>query len=125
MMPKFAVFALRRMSAVTSFISILYILAAVAAWMSCPLRKASIIVLIFAEVCHDAQLYLRVVGREELAAGVGDERLADFLSVFVADGDVLQVGIAGAEASGSGYRLVEGGVYAVRTWLMSWGRASI
>ena len=47
-------------------------------------------VLIFAEVCHDAQLYLRVVGREELAAVVGDERLADFLSVFVADGDQSQ-----------------------------------
>lgn len=45
MMPKFAVFALRRMSAVTSFMSILYILAAVAAWMSCPLRKASIMFL--------------------------------------------------------------------------------
>ena len=74
-------------------------------------------VLIFAEVCHDAQLYLRVVGREELAAGVGDERLADFLSVFVADGDVLQVGIAGAEASGSGHCLVEGGVDASRAWV--------
>ena len=79
-------------------------------------------VLIFAEVCHDAQLYLRVVGREELAAGVGDERLADFLSVFVADGDVLQVGIAGAEASGSGHRLVEGGVYAARTWVDELGQ---
>ena len=69
---------------------------------------------VFAEVGHDAQLDLRVVGREEFAAVVGDEGLADLLAVLVADGDVLQVGVARAESAGGGDGLVERRVDASR-----------
>ena len=62
---------------------------------------------VFAEVGHDAQLDLRVVGREEFAAVVGDEGLADLLAVLVADGDVLQIGVARAEPARGGDGLVE------------------
>ena len=62
---------------------------------------------VFAEVGHDAQLDLRVVGREEFATVVGDEGLADFLAVLVADGDVLQVRVARAEPARGGDGLVE------------------
>ena len=41
------------------------------------------------EVGHDAEFNLRVVGREEFASFFGDECLADFLAVLVADRDVL------------------------------------
>src|SRR3712207_9535157 len=64
-------------------------------------------ILVFAQVRHDAELYLRVVGREEQAILVGDECFAYLLAVLVADGDVLQVRVARAEASRSGDRLVE------------------
>ena len=62
---------------------------------------------IAAEVSHDAQFDLRIVGREELASVIGDEGFADLLAVLVTDGDVLQVGVAGAEPSRGRHRLVE------------------
>ena len=46
-------------------------------------------ILILAKVCHDAQFDLRIVGREEEAAFIGDESLADFFSILVADRDIL------------------------------------
>ena len=46
-------------------------------------------ILILAKVCHDAQFNLRIVGREEEAAFIGDESLADFFSILVADRDIL------------------------------------
>ena len=42
-----------------------------------------------AKVCHYTQLYLRVVGREQDAARLGDECFAYLSSVVVADGDIL------------------------------------
>ena len=69
---------------------------------------------VLAQVGHDAQLDLRIVGREELTAVVGDERLAYLLAVFVAHGDVLQVRVARTEASRGRHRLVERGVDAPR-----------
>ena len=62
------------------------------------------------EVRHQAQLDLRVVGGHEDVAGRGDEGGADLAADRGADGDVLQVGVGGGEASGGGADLVEGGV---------------
>lgn len=81
-------------------------------------------VLIFAEVCHDAQLYLRVVGREELAAGVGDERLADFLPSSSRTGMFCRLGLLELRRPVAVTAWLKE-VYAARMWLMSWGRASI
>ena len=61
---------------------------------------------ITAQVCHNAEFYLAVVGGEEQAPLIGNERLTHFLSVIVTHRDVLQVGIARTEASGSSHSLV-------------------
>ena len=50
-------------------------------------------VLVAAEVGHDAQLNLRIVGTEKRTTVVGHKCLADFATVLPANGDVLQVGI--------------------------------
>lgn len=51
-------------------------------------------VFIATKVGHDAQLYLRVVGREEQTPLFRDKALANLLAVIVSDGDVLQVRVA-------------------------------
>ena len=51
-------------------------------------------VFIATKVGHDAQLYLRVVSREEQTPLFRDKALANFLAVIVSDGDVLQVRVA-------------------------------
>ena len=50
-------------------------------------------VLILTEVCHDAQFYLTIVGREEQLSVVGYEGLAHLLAHGVAHRDILQVGV--------------------------------
>ena len=75
------------------------------------LRRISESILVFAEMGHDTEFYLRIVGREEQAAFVRDKCLADFLAVLVADRDILQIRVTGAEASGRGDGLVERRVY--------------
>src|SRR5262249_33609894 len=45
--------------------------------------------------------------------GLGDEGLADLAADLGADGDVLEVGVAGGEASGGGAGLVEAGMDAL------------
>ena len=66
-------------------------------------------------VGEDAQLDLRVVGGEQLPAGLaGDEGRADFAAFLGADRDVLQVRVAGAEPAGGGDDLVERRVDAAR-----------
>ena len=62
------------------------------------------------QVRQDAQLDLRVVGGDQDVAGLGDERAADVAPDLGADRDVLQVGIAAAQAPGRGDRLVEAGM---------------
>ena len=64
------------------------------------------------EVGEQAQLDLRVVGGEQQVAGLGDEGGANLAAQLGADGDVLQVGIDGREASGGRAGHVEGGVQA-------------
>ena len=46
-----------------------------------------------AKVCHEAQFYLRVVGREENLSFLGDKGFADFAAVLAAHRNVLQVGV--------------------------------
>ena len=72
--------------------------------------NASTSAVVAREVRQHAQLDLRVVGRDQHVAGLGDERAADLAPELGADRDVLQVGIAAAQAAGGGDRLVEAGV---------------
>ena len=66
-------------------------------------------------VGEDAQLDLRVVGGQQQPARLaGGERRADFAAFAGADGDVLQVRVAGAEPARGGDDLVERGVDAAR-----------
>ena len=67
-------------------------------------------ILVLAQMSHETQLDLRVVGAEEELPLVGDERLAYLFSLCVAHGDVLQVGVARRETSRGGDGLVERGV---------------
>lgn len=82
-------------------------------------------IFVFAEMCHDTEFYLRIVGREEKTAFVRNECLADFFAVLVADRNILQVRVLELR------RPVE-----VTVWLkdvctrpvrglISWGSASI
>ena len=45
------------------------------------------------EMCHDTQLNLTIVGREEKASFFGDEGTANLLAVVAAHWDVLQIGV--------------------------------
>jgi hypothetical protein len=62
------------------------------------------------QVRHDAQLDLRIVGRQQQVAGRRDEGLADAPALGRADRDVLQVRIGGRQPAGGRDRLVIGGV---------------
>ena len=42
------------------------------------------------QVCHQAQFYLRVVGREENLSFLGDKGFADFAAVLAAHGNILK-----------------------------------
>ena len=64
------------------------------------------------EVRHQAKLNLAVVRVQQHPARARQERLTDFLALLRADGDVLQIRLAGGNAPGGGGDLVEGGVYA-------------
>jgi len=66
--------------------------------------------LVAAQVGHDPQLDLGVIGRHETPAGRGDERPPDLLPLLGADGNVLEVGIGAGQAAGGRDSLVERGV---------------
>ena len=74
-------------------------------------------ILVLAQMRHNAQFNLWVVGGEEFASVIGNEGFTDFFAVLVTNGDILQVRIAGTESSGSGHRLIEGGMDTSRTWV--------
>lgn len=60
-----------------------------------------------AQVCHDAELHLRVVGREEELPGFGAEGFANLAPGSRAHGNILQVRLGAGEASGGRDGLVE------------------
>ena len=62
------------------------------------------------EMRHDAELDLRIVRGDELAARRRHERGADAAAFRGADGNVLQVRVLRGEAPGGGHRLPIGGV---------------
>ena len=111
MTPKLTALALRRWAEVTSPSGTPKTWLATWVWMSSSRSKAAHIDGVFGIVGEDAELDLRIVGGEQLPAGfAGDERRADFAAFVGADRNVLQVGVAGAEAAGRGDDLVERGV---------------
>ena len=70
--------------------------------------------LVARQVGEHAQLDLRVVRRDQDVTRFGDERAPDLAAELGADRDVLQVGIAAAQPSRGGDRLIEAGVDAPR-----------
>ena len=65
--------------------------------------------LVAAQVSHQAQFHLAVIGRKQQVLIVRrDERLPDPASQLVPHGNILQVGIGRGEPSGSCHGLVEG-----------------
>ena len=91
--------------------------AAVAAWMSWPASNALMQALILGHMSQQAKLDLRIVGCKQhalfieqacvRARVVRDDSFADVASDFRANGNVLQVGLAGRQAARSRHRLVE------------------
>ena len=69
-----------------------------------------------------AQLNLRIVGGDQLAAGIGDKGRADAQSELIANGNVLQVGIGGGEPPGARHGLVERSVQAAGFRLDEFGQ---
>ena len=59
------------------------------------------------QVCHDSQLYLTIVGREEQTARFWYKGFANLLAIFTTDRNILQVGIAAGETTRSRDGLVE------------------
>ena len=71
---------------------------------------------------HDAQFDLRIVGGEKEFAGFGNECAAYLAPLVVANGNVLQIGVARTEPSGGGNRLVERGMYLSRAGIYQLGQ---
>ena len=61
---------------------------------------------------EQAELDLRVIGREQDVARLGDEGGADAASKFGADGNILEIRIGGRKTAGGGSSLAEGSVQA-------------
>jgi hypothetical protein len=59
---------------------------------------------------HEPEFNLAIVSRKEETSVIGYDRFADKTASLRPNGQVLQVGIAGREASGSRHGLVIGGV---------------
>ena len=111
MTPKLTVLATRRIDSSTLDSGTPKIRAATALWMSWSACEGPDQRRVAREVGQDAQLDLRVVGRQEPPAGSpGHERLADLPAVLGADRNVLEVGVAGAEPARRRHALVERGV---------------
>ena len=66
------------------------------------------------DVRKDPQLDLRVVGRDQLRAGLGDEAAADLAAELCADRDVLEIRIRARQPAGGRRSLVEGRVESAR-----------
>ena len=75
-----------------------------------PFAESLYHVWVAAQVGHDTQFDLGIVGREEFTTRFRDKSLADFFAFLVAYRDVLQVRVTAAQSSGRGNGLIEGGV---------------
>ena len=65
-------------------------------------------VLVTAQMGHDTQLNLRIIGREEQSVSlIGNKSFANVAPQRFADGDVLQVRVRRAKPTGRGDRLIE------------------
>jgi hypothetical protein len=60
---------------------------------------------------EQAQLDLRIVGRDQFVSRLGDESLADLAAFLGADRDVLQIGIVRREPPGRGHRHAVAGMH--------------
>ena len=67
--------------------------------------------LLLGQVREHPQFDLGIVGGNQHASGIGNERAPDLAAEIGADRNVLQVGIAAAETPRGGDRLVEGRVH--------------
>ena len=68
--------------------------------------------LVLRDVRHDAQFDLRVVSRNQLASGLGDERFSHAAPFGGAHRDVLQIGFGTCQSPRHGRCLTEGRVHA-------------
>ena len=75
-----------------------------------PFAESLYHVRVAAQMGHDTQFDLGVVGREEFTTWFRDKSLTDFFAFLVAYRDVLQVRVTAAQPSGCGNGLIEGGV---------------
>ena len=82
--------------------------------MSRPLRKASSMIPSSEKSRHKPQFNLRVVGRKEQTAGIGDKGPPDFPSLIVTHRDILQIGCRRRYPAGGGHRLIIVGVHLAR-----------
>ena len=83
------------------------------AWMSSPSAKACLQRADVGDMGEQAQFDLAVIGRDQLAAGRGDEGAADLAALLVAHGNVLQIGVGGGQPPGRRRGQRVGGVDAV------------
>ena len=74
------------------------------------------------KMSHDAQFDLTIVGRKEETTRFGDETFAYFLTIIIAHGDILQVGIARRKASCGRDRLVKGCMDMTRSGIDEFGK---
>ena len=64
---------------------------------------------------HDAKFDLRIVGRDNHFATIGDERFTHLAAFFRAHRNVLQIGITRSQAPRHGRRLTESRVHTTGT----------
>ena len=62
------------------------------------------------KVREKAELYLGIVGVDEYVSGRGDKELSEFLSLVIADGNVLQIRICAGKPSRRSVHLIVGGM---------------
>src|SRR5580704_14700553 len=74
-------------------------------------------------VREQAKLDLRVIGGEQDVAGLNGEGGPDLAAEFGADGNVLQVGVGGGQASSGGAGLIESGMETPGGWTEQCGKS--
>ena len=93
--------------------------------MSSPSAKACFSARNVGDMGEQAQLDLGIVGRDQLAARLGDEGAADLAALLVAHRNVLQIGLGRRQPSGRGRGERVGRVDALGRGLTKPGSASV